>query len=114
MEKFLLKWKDMDSQDWIIGDLIQFVEFSKTSTNMPDVRLGIEYSKHKKIFEGDIVKHMPEDKIGIVKFGKYRSPTDDLETGHYGFYVEWINDIGILRKDIGFWINHENTEILEK
>lgn len=65
--------------------------------------------KGKEIFEGDLVKHPFGEEIGIVKFGEYRQPTDDIHTKHIGFYVDWVSgeEKNFLRKDLPYWANLE-------
>lgn len=113
MEKILFKGKQSDNKEWIIWKTEQCLERTGICVDHETICLGIECRKDNKyVFEGDVIKYLSDDKIGVVKFGKYRSPTDGLETEHYGFYIDWISDFGILRKDIGFWMNHEDVEII--
>lgn len=66
----------------------------------------------KNIWENNIVTNGRY--IGIVQHGKY-------DETHYGFYIEWVNDSEILRKDILYWNQKilgignifDNPELLE-
>lgn len=73
-------------------------------------------NKHgKKIFVGDIARHHLGEDIGIVKFGEYKQPFDDIHTKHIGFFVDWISGSSknTLRKDVGYWADVDNNSIYE-
>ncbi len=60
-----------------------------------------------KIFEGDIFLdkfyNLPTN-IGIVCYGGYCNAfNSDPYCLHIGFYVDWNDDLKIMRKDLGFW-----------
>lgn len=59
-----------------------------------------------KIFEGDIVKAVYDDYVGVVKVGNHDSG--------YGYYVEWISGRArYCRQDLFYWVNNdENFEIV--
>lgn len=63
------------------------------------------------VFEGDII--IEEDKyIGIIRFGEHSPHVSHLDKTAYGFYVEWFGEMkGILRSDVGFWMNRRNHVI---
>ena len=67
---------------------------------------GLTDNNDMKIFEGDIVKAVYDDYVGIVKFGNY-------DNG-YGYYVEWISGRArYCRQDLFYWVNNdENFEIV--
>ena len=74
--------------------------------------MSTEYVKNNKlVFQGDIINLNPDEIVGIVRFGKYRSPFDSPMTEHYGFYIEWPENFH-LRKDIGYWMNCEETNVI--
>jgi len=63
------------------------------------------------VFEGDIVAHSDNYRTvqGIVRFGEIRF--------HVGFYIEWIDYDSNKwsewwRKDLDYWITHEQCEIV--
>ena len=93
-EGFLIKDSDGDYQIFFDGRLIRTV--------VPETvgqYTGLTDRKGNKIFEGDIVKCVYSDCVGIVKFGEYR-------IGDYGFYIDWQNDrYHLLREDLIFWAN---------
>ncbi len=59
---------------------------------------------HTAIFTDDLVKDTCTGAEGIVKFGRYRNPTDTDYTEHIGFFIHW-DDLK-LKRDIGFWGNN--------
>ena len=76
-----------------------------------------------RAFEHDCIQELNGDAIGVIRYGEYRNPFDDLSTCHIGFYVDWISgeNKDVLRKDLGYWLNlveiigniHDNPELLE-
>ena len=54
--------------------------------------------------EKDQIKYHFGDNVGIIRFGTYANVCDGSHTEHDGFYVDW-NGNGMLRKDLGYWIN---------
>ena len=67
---------------------------------------GVKGKKENKIYEGDIFAyHFDSKKVGIVKFGQYRNPCDDIHTSHVGFYVEWQDKFfrKMTRCDLAYW-----------
>ncbi len=65
----------------------------------------------KDVYTGDIIKELFGKTVGVIKRGIYRSCFDNTETQHCGFYVEWP-DRCYHRKDLGFWINMVDAEIV--
>ena len=67
----------------------------------------------RMIWENDIVKDIWSNDTGIVKFGTYTNCFDreGVEVQHIGFYVDWGSN-NRLRKDLGYWINLVDAEIL--
>jgi len=64
------------------------------------------------VFEGDIVAHSDNYRTvqGVVRYGGYSG-------GHVGFYIEWIDDDSDKwsewwRKDLDYWITHEQCKIV--
>lgn len=85
---------------------------------------GLTDKAKNKAFENSIIKLISENVFGVVKFGEYKSPFDNAETRHIGFYVDWENDdrCKFWRKDLGYWLNvdtvvigniFDNPELLE-
>ena len=68
---------------------------------------GITDKNGNKIFEGDIFLnkfHNEPTNIGIVRYGEYCNAfNSDPYCSHIGFYVDWNDDLQIMRKDLGFW-----------
>ena len=70
------------------------------------------YSKNgREIFEGDIIKELFGNQVGIIKFGSYQNCFDSRTSEHRGFYVEWPGN-SYIRKDLGYWINMVDAKIL--
>ena len=68
---------------------------------------GLTDKADNKAFENSIIKLISENVFGVVRFGEYKSPFDNEETSHIGFYVDWENDdrCKFWRKDLGYWLN---------
>lgn len=74
----------------------------------------------REVYEGVIIKY--KDTKGVVKFGKYKNPSDDDNGGHVGFFVEFEDETvkSMYRKDLIFWLNvseaigdiYKNPELL--
>lgn len=110
------KWRygDLISADWYSDGETYILQLGQKCLVDPET-VG-QYTeikvKNRKIFTGDVVKHHLGDDIGVVKFGAYRQPTDNIHTKHIGFYVDWIlgSKKDLLRKDLGYWANIENMD----
>lgn len=61
---------------------------------------GVQDQTQTDVYENDIFKF--ENSIGVVKFGEYKNPCDNIKGGHIGFYVDWQGD-DLLRKDLAYW-----------
>ena len=81
---------------------------------------GLTDKHDKEAYRDDIISYPGSDYIGVIRFGEYRD--NDMRTGgHIGFYVDWLIDGLLLRKDLGYWLNvsevigniHQNSELLE-
>lgn len=68
---------------------------------------GLTDKSGTKIFEGDIFLnefHNEPANVGIVRYGEYCNAfNSDPYCSHIGFYVDWNDDLKIMRKDLGFW-----------
>lgn len=75
-----------------------------------------EFTGYRKngcdVYEGDIIKELFGDRVGIIKFGSYQNCCDSKIIEHRGFYVDWIDENCHNRKDLGYWINMVDAEIL--
>lgn len=83
---------------------------SLASTVNPDTiceYTGLTDKSGNKVFEGDIFLnkfHNEPTNIGIVRYGEYCNAfNSDPYCSHIGFYVDWNDDLQIMRKDLGFW-----------
>lgn len=65
----------------------------------------------KKIWENDIVKDLFGAECAVIQFGSYQSCFDSTKTEHVGFYTNW-NARKYNRKDLGYWINMVDAEIV--
>lgn len=68
---------------------------------------GVKDKNGIAVYEGDLIPyHFNEDAKGIVKYGEYRNPCDDIHASHIGFYVEFKeeNYKNTMRKDLGYWL----------
>ena len=85
---------------------------------------GLTDKAKNKAFENSIIKVIPEDEFGVIKYGEYANPFDNSSAKHIGFYVEWQNKTrtNLWRKDLGYWLNDttiicgnifDNAELLE-
>lgn len=87
---------------------------------------GLKGKNGKDIYEGDIVRCKDfKENIGVVMFGNHKANdmTDSYKCGNLGFYIEFSDKFGLLRKDILFWDGlgmevigniHENSDILSQ
>jgi len=67
---------------------------------------GLLDKNGKKIYKDDIVKTKDiSEKIGVVKFGKHKATdmSNDYECGNLGFYIDFNDELHLLRQDIYFW-----------
>lgn len=110
------KWKygDLITADWYSDGRTYILQLGQQCQVIPETvgqYIGRKNKHGKKIFVGDIVRHHFGDDIGIVKFGKYKQPSDDIHTEHIGFYVDWISGRvkDALRKDVGYWASIDNN-----
>ncbi|MBU3102973.1 hypothetical protein [Clostridium gasigenes] len=68
---------------------------------------GIRDKNGIAVYEGDLIPyHFNEDAKGVVKYGEYRNPCDDIHASHIGFYVDFKEEKykNTMRKDLGYWL----------
>ncbi|MBS6501866.1 MAG: hypothetical protein KH415_09575 [Clostridium sp.] len=68
---------------------------------------GIKDKNGINVYEGDLIPyHFDEEVKGIVKYGEYKNPCDDIHASHIGFYVDFKEDRykDSMRKDLGYWL----------
>lgn len=68
---------------------------------------GIRDKNGIAVYEGDLIPHhFNEDVKGIVMYGEYRNPCDDIHAAHIGFYIDFKEDRykDMERKDLGYWL----------
>ena len=134
----LWRGKRLDYNDWVDGDLLLIKSAGKMCyqiTHRPSCWAWLVDSKTlgectggtdkqgKLAFEGDLVKEKFNVAIGVIRYGEYKQPfNDDEHTKHIGFYVDWLENSEILRKDLGYWLPlveiigniHDNPELIQK
>lgn len=82
---------------------------------------GLTDKNGTRIFEGDIIKSKQDGMIGVIRFGEYQTTNSENGECHLGFSIEWYGKYsGLLRKDLGWWINlkiigniYDNPELLK-
>ena len=71
---------------------------------------GLTDYNNNPVYEDDIIE--TEGAIGIVKYGNHAPSTSTLDATSVGFYIEWLGEqSGILRNDIGFWLERRTSFI---
>ena len=63
------------------------------------------------VWENDYIKYHFGKEIGVIRFGEYQNCFDSQTSRHDGFYVDW-GDNECLRKDLGYWINLEDDNVI--
>lgn len=118
MREILFKAKRLDNGEWVEGLLTvmwgQYHIINPKDENTaypidPDTicqYTGLTDKAKNRVFENSIIKLIPENVFGVVRFGEYKSPFDSAETTHIGFYVEWEESdrCKFWRKDLGYWL----------
>ena len=130
MREILFRGKRADNGEWATSPYPYGTMSSDTMTH--DFVLdtvgqytGMTDKNGVKIFEGDIFLnkfHNEPTNIGIVRYGEYCNAfNSDPYCSHIGFYVDWNDDLQIMRKDLGFWCKRrevvgnifDNPELVE-
>lgn len=74
---------------------------------------GLTDKNGKKIWENDIFKCYLLNKYASIKYGTYQIGFDSRLIINVGFYADWSEDSSLkLRKDLGYWVNVEEIEII--
>ncbi len=118
MREILFRGKRTDNGEWTEG-YVYWMEAEHAAISYPygDAMLvsnvypetvspyiGVTDRNGRKIFEGDIILYCFNSPItGVIRLGEYKNPSDNENTRHVGFYVDWGIRKDKLRADIGYW-----------
>lgn len=110
-----------DNGEWVEGDLIRYSqaesyitvdlienEVYTVDTSTLGECTGSCDKNGKLSFEGDLIKDIFGEGIGVIRYGEYKQPfNDDKFTKHIGFYIDWLEekDKMSLRADLGYWLS---------
>ena len=72
---------------------------------------GLKDKNGKLIWENDVIKYHFGNAYAQIRYGAYQSCFDNQKTEHIGFYVDWSESRNY-RKDLGYWINMVNAEVV--
>lgn len=138
MREILFKAKRIDNGEWVEGNLFQmqgkyyicqypyqcmkgysskdgeeygFGGFESVDESTICQYTGLTDKNGRKIWENDIVKYHFGDDVAPIRFGKYQSCFDSVNTGHVGFYVDWDSKKAI-RKDLDYWVNMIDCNVI--
>ena len=135
MESFKVRAKNAATAEWVYGYLVPYPDGISGWAVTGDHYLNFDrheiYTFHytevlndtigrfagvtdyfnNPAFEGDII--IEDDKyVGIIRFGEHAPHVSHLDKTACGFYVEWLGErSGILRTDVGYWLNRRNHVI---
>lgn len=126
--EILFKAKRADNGEWVegyyfgVGEKHMILNFSTdesgTYHNMYEIDpetlcqyTGLTDKNGNKIWENDIIKYHFGEQTAPIKYDIYQSCFDSTKTQHCGFYVDWDYKKN-LRKDLGYWINMVDAEVI--
>ena len=127
-DRHLFKAKRVDNGEQIVGGLVKYGFVGKEKYYIiPDYAsdlyaieidpnticqcTGLTDKNGKLIWENDVIKYHFGNAYAQIRYGAYQSCFDSQKVEHIGFYVDWSESRNY-RKDLGYWINMVNAEVI--